>query len=281
LPDANMPMDKRAFPDQGQWYEFFYFAQNLFQPRPYLFGEAWSLSVEEWFYLTVPLLIFAGIALFRTKPKVAILVVVFVVMIAAIVHRYFIYQSLLVNPGMEDFEKFRKYGDAMITYRVFPRLDSLMFGVLGAYIMHYFPRVWKMKYRFLLFLAGGIVLYMIKIDASRHYNMYDAVWLHVVKSIGVLLALPFLSTLVLKPNWFTRFITFISLISYSMYLVNLKVVLYMIMKNGIYQQFEGRWQLHEHWWLDYAMFWGFTIAISYSIYKLIEIPFMNMRKADK
>jgi peptidoglycan/LPS O-acetylase OafA/YrhL len=102
-----------------------------------------------------------------------------------------------------------------------------------------------------------------------------------VKSVGVLLALPFLSTLVIKPNRFTRFITFISLISYSMYLVNLKVVLYMIMKNGIYQQFEGRWQLHENWWLDYLMFWGFTIAISYTIYKLVEVPFMNMRKADK
>jgi hypothetical protein len=90
-------------------------------------------------------LIFGGIAIFRSRPKVVILVVVFIIMIAAIVHRYFLYQSMFEFPGVSDFSAFRKQGDALITYRVLPRLDSLMFGVLGAYIMHNYPNVWKMK----------------------------------------------------------------------------------------------------------------------------------------
>jgi peptidoglycan/LPS O-acetylase OafA/YrhL len=271
-----MIVTPNLLPDR--WWEFYFFVQNLFHPRPNFFGEAWSLSVEEWFYLTVPLLIFIGVILFRARPKIAILVVVIIVMIAAIVYRHILFNSLFVYPGTEDFDAFRKHGDALITYRVLPRLDSLMFGVLGAYIMHYHPKIWKMKFRFLLFLVGGVVLYMIKRDNSEHYLLYDAVWLHVIKSVGVLLALPFLSTLVVRPNWFTRMITFISLISYSMYLVNLKVVLYMIMKNGIYQQYAGFWRLHPHWGLDYALFWTLTIGLSFLIYKFIETPFMNMRK---
>jgi peptidoglycan/LPS O-acetylase OafA/YrhL len=271
-----MIVTPNLLPDR--WWEFYFFVQNLFHPRPNFFGEAWSLSVEEWFYLTVPLLIFIGVILFRARPKIAILVVVIIVMAAAIVYRWFLYKSLFVYPGIEDFDAFRKHGDALITYRVLPRLDSLMFGVLGAYVMHYHPKVWKMKFRFLLFLLGGIVLYMIKRDNSEHYLMYDAVWLHVIKSVGVLLALPFLSTLVVRPNWFTRMVTFISLISYSMYLINLKGVLYMIMKNGIYQQYAGFWKLHPHWGFDYALFWTLTIGLSFLIYKFIETPFMNMRK---
>lgn len=261
-----------------RWYEFYFFVQNLFHPRPNFFGEAWSLSVEEWFYLTVPLMIFLAIRLLRAQPRYAMLAVVFIVMIAAIVYRYLLFDSMGFHAGVEDITAFRRQGDALITYRVLPRLDSLMFGVLGAYIMYYHPNTWKMKYRFLLFMIGGVALYMIKRDPSEQYGVYDAVWLHVVKSVGVLAALPFLSSLIVKPNWFTRIVTFISLISYSMYLLNLKVVLYMIMKNGIYQQYAGFWKLHPHWGLDYALFWVLTIALSFLVYKFVETPFMKLRK---
>lgn len=264
-----------------RWYEFFFFMQNLFHPRPSFFGESWSLSVEEWFYLLIPVLIFGGIALFRSRPKVVVLIVIFLVMAAVMLHRYFIYQSMLINPGTADFDAFRLKGDELITYRVFPRLDALMFGVLGAYLMHYFPKIWNFRYKFLLFIGCGIILYFFKRDNTLHFELLDAVWMPAIKSVAVLLALPFLSTLVIRPNWFTRFVTFISLISYSMYLVNLKIVLFMIMKNGIYQQYTGRWQLHSWWGWDYALFWTLVIVLSYLMYKLIEVPFMKLRKADK
>jgi peptidoglycan/LPS O-acetylase OafA/YrhL len=46
-----------VYPDKipPQWFKFFFFAQNLFVQRPGFFAEAWSLSIEEWFYLSVPL----------------------------------------------------------------------------------------------------------------------------------------------------------------------------------------------------------------------------------
>lgn len=267
------------FPDQ--WYQFYLFCQNLLHPRPEFYGEAWSLSVEEWFYLIVPSLLFGGIALFKAKPKHMVLAVIIIVTAAAITYRYLLFQQLIHDQSISSFKELKKIGDGLITYRVLPRLDALMFGVMGAYLMHYFPavwRLWKLPVRFLLFVGGWIILYLVKRDNAVDFVVYDAVWSHVIKASAVLIMLPFLSTFVLRPNLITRFITFISLISYSMYLVNWKVVLIMIMKNGIYQQFEGPWTVTTHWAMDYCLFWGITIALSYLIYKLIEVPFMHMRK---
>lgn len=265
------------------WYKFYLFVQNLFQPRPQFFGEAWSLSVEEWFYLTVPLLIFGCIILFRMRPKVIVPVVVVLIIIAVTIYRHVLYGRLVLQQGeFDSFRAYSSYGHELITYRVIPRLDSLMYGVLGAYIMYYFPKSWKLEtgVRLILFFAGLIMLYAIKRNNAEDYVLYDAVWSHTVKSVAVLLMLPFLSQLRVEPNSVTRFITFISLISYSMYLVNWKVVLLIIMKNGIYQQYTGRWEAHDHWPVDYAIFWAITIGLSYALYRLVETPFMNLRKAD-
>ena len=272
-----------VMPDRfpGQWYEFYIFCQNLWHPRPEFYGEAWSLSVEEWFYLIVPSLIFGGIALFRSSPKRMVLTVIIVVTAAAITYRYLLFQQLIHDESISSFKELKKLGDGLITYRILPRLDALMFGVMGAYLMHYFPaiwRLWKLPVRFLLFAAGWFILYAVKRDNAVDFVLYDAVWSHVLKAAAVLIMLPFLSKLVFRPNWITRFITFISLISYSMYLVNWKVVLIMIMKNGIYQQLHGPWTVTAHWELDYCVFLGITIALSYLIYRLIEVPFMNLRK---
>ena len=40
---------------------YFLFSQNLFSKHPGFFPEAWSLSVEEWFYLLIPIIIFISI----------------------------------------------------------------------------------------------------------------------------------------------------------------------------------------------------------------------------
>ncbi len=53
---------------------YFIFAQNLFQPHPWFFHEAWSLSIEEWFYLIIPALIMVSIRFFRLSLQKSILI---------------------------------------------------------------------------------------------------------------------------------------------------------------------------------------------------------------
>ncbi len=272
-------VDPSLLPDHA--WKFYLFVQNLFEPRPGLFGEAWSLSIEEWFYLLIPLFIFTGIAVFRSSPKRIVLAVIVIVIAAVLLYRYWIYQSIMSDTTIKTFKELHFRGDELITYRVIPRLDALMFGVFGAYLMQYFPKIWAASnsyFRVWLFFLGIVLLYACKRNNATDFEVYDGVFAHATRSISVLLTLPFLSTLVVRPNWLTRFITFISLISYSMYLLNLKIVLLMIMKNGIYHQMTGKFHVHAHWQLDYGIFWVILVLLSYLMYQFIELPFMKLRK---
>ena len=76
----------------------------------------------------------------------------------------------------------------------------------------------------------------------------------------------------------TSCITFFSLISYSMYLVNLNVVAFAIIKNTIHGDYSvDKFIPGDYWVLDYILFWLLTIFISFILYKFIEYPFMKMR----
>jgi peptidoglycan/LPS O-acetylase OafA/YrhL len=50
-------------PGREQIATYAFFSQNLFTSMPLFFSVSWSLSVEEWYYLTAPLLLAASMAL--------------------------------------------------------------------------------------------------------------------------------------------------------------------------------------------------------------------------
>lgn len=95
------------------------FVQNLAWPHPDFFGEAWSLSVEEVFYFSVPLLLvmfsFTGMSKRRVMWLVAISILVFSCALRIGV-------AVSANPAW----------DAGVRKVVLFRLDSLMIGVLLA-----------------------------------------------------------------------------------------------------------------------------------------------------
>jgi peptidoglycan/LPS O-acetylase OafA/YrhL len=63
-------------------HKYFIFSQNLISNHPWFFPEAWSLSVEEWFYLITPLLIFLLIIVFKISARKSTLLVAFVILLA-------------------------------------------------------------------------------------------------------------------------------------------------------------------------------------------------------
>ena len=48
-------------------FRYFIFSQNLYQPHPLFFPEAWSLSIEEWFYLLFPILTYLLFSSLKNK----------------------------------------------------------------------------------------------------------------------------------------------------------------------------------------------------------------------
>ena len=222
LPD-NLPSD---------WYKFFFFLQNFFAERPGFFAEAWSLSIEEWFYLTIPFILFTVLYFTNSPVKWTVLIVSILVVIAITYFRVYLYHAYNFSGKEADIEAFKDYMQLNIEYSVVPRLDSIMYGVIASFIAFYYPKIWQNKFNILLFIIGIGILYYTKYNMGKSYLIYAAVWVSSLKSLGVFLMLPFLSNLK-SGGKITSFITYFSLISYSLDLVNLNVVVNVIIKNTI------------------------------------------------
>ena len=154
-----------------------------------------------------------------------------------------------------------------------------MFGVIGAYIQYYYPPKWtKIK---LPLLILGIALFvitkclwlfsMVAID-----SFYMCVLSFSVTSLATLLLLPYLSNFKTGYGVLHKGITVISLISYSMYLLNLTIVQNIIIKHII------PWDLLSGMRYitvisKYCVYWIITIIGSIIIYKYYEIPLTRLR----
>jgi peptidoglycan/LPS O-acetylase OafA/YrhL len=288
------------FPDD--WYKYPFFLQNLISEKNMFFGESWSLSVEEWFYLTIPTLLFVALFLFKNKLKITSLFVCIAVILGIIYYRSIVFNRFghINIKDIEAVKHLKTMVESNLKYEVLPRLDSIMFGVLGAWFALFFPKIWTWKYNYLFALLAIIPLYLGFENSRSITDTYTAVWDPAVKSLTVLLILPFFSTLKTVPGKIAKSITFLSLISYSMYLLNLTIVSQIFIKNTLHGNLEGRtlasltpkelayndftkyWPgkhiIGEFWYVDLALFWILTIGLGFVLYKLVEVPFMKMRK---
>lgn len=249
-------------------WKYYLFVQNFFEYQPPFFSESWSLSIEEWFYLLIPSLIFAILFLSKSSVKTAFLTVIILVITLVTSYRFYSFHQI-------DIESYKEGSHFLM--QVSTRLDSIMYGVLAVFISYYYPAIWKKSSNLLFVIVGIAMLYYLKFNLG--YESY--VWVPTFKSIAVVLMLPFLS------NWKTfnfsisKFITTISLISYSMYLINLNVVIHVIIKFVLNDNLLKKHEVDSAWGYDYALFWIITISLSFLFYKYIEIPFMNLRKREK
>lgn len=128
---------------------YYGFVQNLNWVHPLFFAEAWSLSIEEWFYFLLPLL-YITLSFFRgLSVRKKMLYLILVVILFSSVWRY----VRAIDLGEVDFfiwnDQFRS--------QVFMRLDSIMYGVLGAYVAFYFPKSW-LRFRKPAILIGAFTL---------------------------------------------------------------------------------------------------------------------------
>lgn len=99
------------------------FMQNLAWPHPAAFGEAWSLSVEEIFYLLLPLLLIAGHRYLPGRDTAR----KFVIVVSAMILLPLLLRAVAViwaDPAW----------DAGIRKIVIFRLDALMIGVLAGWL---------------------------------------------------------------------------------------------------------------------------------------------------
>jgi peptidoglycan/LPS O-acetylase OafA/YrhL len=250
------------------------FLQNAvtYQPNDF-FQIAWSLSIEEWFYLLFPLIL---LVIKRCWPRArmsSFLATILVFIFAELAIR--IIAAIFLNRPWD--EGFRK---------VMPvRLDSISIGVLAAYFKYSYPAYWNRHairlalYGLMVFAINCTLFFIIYIkhfDPVSWDHAFDAgfflkTFFFTAVSLSIALMIPYLYQLNVKPGFFTRAVTFISQISYSIYLNHLLVILILshLLKGYLHLQFFGA--------VLFLSIWMSTILVSALQYKYFEIPLTDLR----
>ena len=202
---------------------YIFFCQNLFTNTPGFFGESWSLAIEEWFYLLIPISIFAFSFFFKLRKSIIFTIIIFI-LISPII-RYHKYSLDELPP---------------IFYQIVAyRSDSIIYGVLGAYLSIYHHKWWF--YNKKKFLILGIILLISWKFLSIYFNtpFFKANINFPFFSIAILCIIPFLSNYKIE-NYkiHHKIIINISLISYSLYLIHYSLVEKTIIKNILHPHIE-------------------------------------------
>jgi len=255
-------------------WRYLTFTQTFIVPtRPTVFSVSWSLAVEEWFYLVVPLLLLLAVRITRSQ-IIACLVVICLGIIAPLAVRVLFVQQYDAPWGPD------------IRNATVMRLDAIMFGFIGAFLFHYFHGQWEKFSRPLFFL--GIILvtfnaiYVQSVDLDADW--YARTLQFSVVPLGFLCIFPWARTIQASPALLPT-ITKISVWSYSLYLCHMLVLRFAlngqewIEKSLIKKTSVG---MHEFlgWGLAIVSFIAFvsvSAAISAAVYRYFEVPVMRQR----
>lgn len=255
----------------SETWSYLFFVQNFNDVHPLFFPEAWSLSIEEWFYILLPLSLFAMVRM-KVPVKKSLIIAAVLILAFSFTVRYLRFME------MESISF--KTWDNVFRKQVVTRLDSLMFGVIGAWFSFYFVEQFK-KNKKLLFFLGLLLMLLTKallyyrVDFGFDYNLYYCVFSFTLMSISTLLLLPYLSHFKKGSGRVFRMFTIISLISYSMYLINLTVVQEVILR-ALYKVIPLETSSFIR--VVYFVFmWIIAIVGSLILYKYFEMPMTKLR----
>ena len=254
--------------NKGFEYSYIYFCQNFFWMRPPFYPESWSLAIEEWFYLLVPLALFL-LTLLRRTPNQGILIVSIIFIVVPNVLRLWHYAP------ESEFPEWPFYTRIIVVYR----LDSVMYGIVLAWLYRY------KKAQLLRFKNIGMVLSLVliavmtvivRMGANSHW--YESTILLNLEPLTAFLAIPFLAEWKTTRFKVFRFVVqFLSLVSYAMYILNLTIV-----QNILLPLLTGPMD-HRHppsvelGMYRLILFWVVTIPIAWVLYRFYETPLRNLR----
>lgn len=239
-----------------------FFSQNIYYYNNLFFRESWSLSIEEWFYLAIPIILYIFYRIFRINVKSSVLITSFIIILFSVFIRFYISSKTEIKAINEWNESIRSV--------VITRMDSLMIGVLLAWLFIYKLTLFK-KFKNVMFLIGLVVFVtnklLLNLGIISYENLYMQVVYFTLIPLSIGLMIPYLYYLKLdENNIIVKIITKISIISYSLYLINLTIISILILE-----------PLKIHYWFKFILFWVLTLSLSILMYKFIEMPFMKLR----
>jgi len=234
---------------------FITFTQNLISPFYNFFWESWSLAVQEWFYLLFPLFLFLCSKVITIKKSVLLLSISFILL--SFSYRYFL--------SFNEYDSF--WWDVTFRKTVATRIDTIFYGVIAAFIRFYYSDLWK-KYSMLAFIIG-LCFFLITIYVPNPQNsLYRNVFYLGISPFFIAFWFPFLDKLKNFKTKLGKLITFLSIISYGIYLLNLlfiQIINYKDLLSGINNNL-----------LKYALFYILVISGASILYFFYENPIVKI-----
>jgi peptidoglycan/LPS O-acetylase OafA/YrhL len=169
----------REYPEMSQpLWKFLLSVQNIALHGGTAFSHAWSLAVEDQFYLGLPFLLLFLYA----RPRAAIIVPCLIVFGGILLRTFLAYQNL-----GESGVSFRGF-QAWIYYPTWTRLDPLVFGVVVAAIEKFRPQWWKRLTNSAIWLwlpALALIVYALYIGETDHITVTASIWQFPVIALGM------------------------------------------------------------------------------------------------
>jgi peptidoglycan/LPS O-acetylase OafA/YrhL len=251
-------------------WKYFFFLQNFHTTMLSFFPESWSLAVEEYAYLVLPLFVFFATLLWKPKNKARFFLFAILALIAVFFCTKIYYQLTTANVSITQWNVSLK---AVVLYR----LDSIFIGVLCSWIYCNFKSFWHVNKH--VFFVIGVCIFIFQFVAIGYFRLlidthpilWNVFYLPLV-SVAVACFLPFLSDWKVETSFIARPVLFISLVSYAVYLLHYSVVLQLLKHYIVYD---------SH---SYVQLFGFigayvfiTFFLSYLLYRFYEKPMMDLR----
>ena len=246
-----------------QTFSFTYllFVQNLYSGNLPFMPESWSLSVEEWFYLSFPLWLFLFVRSLQFNLSKKIL--------WGILSYIGLFTALRVLAVL-----FGGIGWPAIRFIVLCRLDAIGFGILAAFFDVFYPLQFKKYKKVLLGLGFCCLLFTVYLSSQNftspdNSGYYFKMFFFTQTSIGFALILPFLMGIDIKNRIIRDAFSHLSIISYSLYLIHYSVVLKLILL------IKGKYGVH--WVPSYFSYWILSIVLATMCYRFFEKPTTDLR----
>jgi len=248
---------------------YFLFLQNFNQPHPNFFTEAWSLSVEEYAYVILPLLFFLGFKLLRNynRSKLFLWVTIVTILILFLFKIDYFFKTNVTS---------YKHWSGTFRKVVLYRLDAIYIGFVIVYLAR-FKAEFIYKQKGVLAILGTsmllllhLIVYWLQLVPEINLVFYVFIYLQVVLC-SLALLFPYFSTL----NYLgkgKKIIEFISERSYAIYLVNYSIVLLSL--DSIYNLYQ---QTFTERIGVLFLFLFCTLLLSHFVYKYFERPILKYR----
>jgi peptidoglycan/LPS O-acetylase OafA/YrhL len=248
----------------AQLAAYFLFMQNFAWPNDPFYLQAWSLSIEEWFYLSFPIVALLS-ATFLTKrigKKNTLLFVIVLYIVASNALRIGAYS--LFNTSILEMNQTTIF-----------RLDSIMYGVFISWLISFYQSVLQQNLR--IITAVSLLLFSVTFVLHLKFVLVaePSEWVYILElfltPLSFCMLLPYFVFKSFRLNHrLQQLITIVSMVSYSIYLNHYFVLLPI-----------GKWINPTSALAGIFCFLILSILvfiISIFQYKLIEEPFMKLRE---